>query len=87
MHQQTNQLAGGHVFASAEEMMAWLETAITENIWNNKDQHRFEADPYAYVVNFVAAAGLRLDDSQTGDMQRRVQQWVERRFADDLMEE
>jgi hypothetical protein len=27
MYQQTNDLAGGHVFASAQEMMDWLEKA------------------------------------------------------------
>ena len=87
MYQQTNELAGGHVFASAQEMMDWLEKAMTDNIWNNKDQYRFEADPYAYVVNYAAAAGLELDDAQLGDMQRRVTQWAEQHFAENMMEE
>ena len=87
MYQQTNELAGGHVFASAQEMMDWLENAMTDNIRNNKDQYRFEADPYAYVVNYAAAAGLELDDAQLGDMQRRVTQWAEQHFAENMMEE
>ena len=87
MYQQTNDLAGGHVFASAQEMMDWLERAMTDNIRNNKDQYRFEADPYAYVVNYAAAAGLELDDAQLGDMQRRVAQWAEQHFAGNMTEE
>ena len=87
MYQQTNELAGGHVFASAQEMMDWLEKAMTDNIRNNKDQYRFEADPYAYVVNYAAAAGLELDDAQLGDMQRRVAQWAEQHFAGNMTEE
>lgn len=87
MYQQTNELAGGHVFASAQEMMDWLEKAMTDNIRNNRDQYRFEADPYAYVVNYAAAAGLELDDAQLGDMQRRVTQWAEQHFAENMMEE
>ena len=87
MYQQTNDLAGGHVFASAQEMMDWLEKAMTDNIQNNKDQYRFEADPYAYVVNYAAAAGLELDDAQLGDMQRRVAQWAEQHFAGNMTEE
>lgn len=87
MYQQTNDLAGGHVFASAQEMMDWLEKAMTDNILNNKDQYRFEADPYAYVVNYAAAAGLELDDAQLGDMQRRVAQWAEQYFAENMTEE
>lgn len=87
MYQQTNDLAGGHVFATAQEMMDWLEKAMTDNIWNNKDNQRFEADPYAYVVNYVAAAGLALDDSQLGDLQRRVARWVEQRYAERMTEE
>ena len=87
MYQKTNDLAGGHVFATAQEMMDWLEKAMTDNIWNNRDRQRFEADPYAYVVNYVAATGLALDDSQLGDMQRRVAQWVEQQYAEDMTEE
>lgn len=87
MYQQTNDLAGGHVFASAQEMMDWLEKAMADNIRNNKDQYRFEADPYAYVVNYAAAAGLELDDAQLGDMQRRVAQWAEQHFAENMTEE
>ena len=87
MYQKTNDLAGGHVFATAQEMMDWLEKAMTDNIRNNRDQYRFEADPYAYVVNYAAAAGLELDDAQLGDMQRRVTQWAEQHFAENMMEE
>lgn len=87
MYQQTNDLAGGHVFATAQEMMDWLEKAMTDNILNNKDQYRFEADPYAYVVNYTTAAGLALDDAQLGDMQRRVAQWAEQHFAENMTEE
>ena len=87
MYQQTTDLAGGHVFATAQEMMSWLEKAMTDNIRNNKDQYRFEADPYAYVVNYAAAAGLKLDDAQLGDMQRRVAQWAEQHFAENMTEE
>ena len=87
MYQQTNDLAGGHVFATAQEMMDWLEKAMTDNILNNKDQYRFEADPYAYVVNYTTATGLALDDAQLGDMQRRVAQWAEQHFAENMTEE
>ena len=62
MYQKTNELAGGHEFATAQDMLNWLEKAMTDNIWNNKDRQRFEADPYAYTVNFAQAAGLALDD-------------------------
>ena len=87
MYQKTNDLAGGHVFATAQEMMDWLEKAMTDNIRNNKDQYRFESDPYAYVVNYTTAAGLALDDAQLGDMQRRVAQWAEQHFAENMTEE
>lgn len=87
MYQQTNRLAGSHAFASADDMMSWIEKAITDNICNNRDRERFAADPYAYVVNFVVTAGLKLNDSQLGDMQRRVQFWAERQYPEDLMEE
>ena len=87
MYQKTNDLAGGHAFATAQQMLDWLEKAMTDNIANNRDRQRFEADPYAYTVNFASAAGLALDDAQTGDVQRRVEQWVQQQYADDLMEE
>ena len=87
MYQKTNELAGGHEFATPQDMLNWLEKAMTDNIWNNKDCQRFEADPYAYTVNFAQAAGLALDDSQLGDMQRRVAQWVEQQYAEDMTEE
>ena len=87
MYQKTNELAGGHEFASAQDMLSWLEKAMTDNIKNNRDQHRFEADPYAYTVNFAEAAGLTLDDSQAGDVQRRVQQWAEQQYSEAVVEE
>ena len=87
MYQKTNDLAGGHVFATAQEMMDWLEKAMTDNIRNNRDRHRFESDPYAYTFNFAEAAGLELDDAQTGDVQRRVQQWVEQQYSEAMIEE
>jgi hypothetical protein len=87
MYQKTNELAGGHVFATAQDMLDWLEKAMTDNIRNNRDRHRFEADPYAYTVNFAEAAGLALDDSQAGDMQRRVQQWEEQQYSEAVIEE
>lgn len=87
MYQQTNDLAGGHAFANAQDMLNWLEKAMTDNIKNNRDRHRFEADPYVYTVNFAQAAGLALDDSQAGDVQRRVQQWVEQQYSEAVFEE
>jgi hypothetical protein len=32
-------------------------------------------------------AGLELDDAQRGDMQRRVAQWAEQHFAENMTEE
>jgi len=87
MYQKTNELAGGHEFATAHDMLDWLEKAMTDNIRNNRDRQRFEADPYAYTVNYAEAAGLALDDAQTGDVQRRVQQWAEQQYSEDLIEE
>ena len=87
MYQKTNELAGGHVFATVQDMLDWLEKAMTDNIRNNRDRQRFEADPYAYTVNFAQAAGLALDDSQTGDVQRRVQQWAEQQYSEAMIEE
>ena len=87
MYQKTNELAGGHEFATAQDMLSWLEKAMTDNIRNNRDRHRFEADPYAYTVNFAQAAGLALDDSQAGDVQRRVQQWAEQQYSEEMIEE
>ena len=86
MYQKTNELAGWHECASAQDMLSWLEKAMTDNIKNNRDRHRFEADPYAYTVNFAQAAGLALDDSQTGDVQRRVQQWAEQQYSEAVFE-
>ena len=87
MYQKTNELAGGHEFATAQDMLSWLEKAMTDNIRNNRDRQRFEADPYAYTVNFAQAAGLALDDSQAGDAQRRVQQWAEQQYSEAVFEE
>ena len=87
MYQKTNELAGGHEFATAQDMLNWLEKAMTDNIKNNRDQHRFEADSYAYTVNFAEAAGIALDDSQAGDVQRRVQQWAEQQYSEAVVEE
>ena len=87
MYQKTNELAGGHEFASAQDMLSWLEKAMTDNIRNNRDRHRFKADPYAYTVNFAQAAGLALDDSQADDMQQHVQQWTEQQYSEDMIEE
>ena len=87
MYQKTNELAGGHVFATVQDMLDWLEKAMTDNISNNRDRQRFEADPYAYTVNYAAAAGLALDDFQTGEVQRRVAQWVQQQYAEDMTEE
>ena len=87
MYQKTNELAGGHEFATAQDMLNWLEKAMIDNIRNNRDRHRFEADPYAYTVNYAEAAGLVLDDAQVGDVQRRVQQWTEQQYAEAVIEE
>ena len=87
MYQKTNELAGGHVFATAQDMLDWLEKAMTANISNNRDRQRVEADPYAYTVNYAEAAGLALDDYQAGEVQRRVAQWVQQQYAEDMTEE
>ena len=77
MYQKTNELAGGHEFASAQDMLSWLEKAMTDNIKDNRDRHRFEADPYAYTVNFAQAAGLVLDEVEENSFKQIALTWDE----------